>query len=158
MAAPEAEAWEDPAAGIGMVPAADEPLESAAAPLEAAPLEAAPLEAAPLEAAPLEAAPSVDAPSGPDGPAAGAGAWGALAVNALGPADSGCPSVSRSANACEGPAAGSAAGSSAVGGWPMCTAPGTRKAVVVSAFTFAEESDASGASSSDSGGDAGAPP
>ncbi|MEU1388341.1 MULTISPECIES: hypothetical protein [unclassified Nonomuraea] len=144
MAAPDAEAWEDSAAGIGMVPAADEPFEP----------EAAPLEAAPLEAAPLEAAPSVGAPSGPDGPAAGGGAWGALAVNALGPADSGCPSASRSANACAGPVAGS----SAVGGWPMCTAPGTRKAVVVSAFTSAEESDASGASSSDADGDAGAPP
>ncbi|MFF0864294.1 hypothetical protein ACFYUV_21225 [Nonomuraea sp. NPDC003560] len=87
----------------------------------------------------------------PDG---SAGAWGALAVNALGPTVLGWAAPSRSANACEGPEAGS----SFVGGWPMCTVPGTRKAVVVSAFTSAGEPDASGASSSDAGGDAGAPP
>ncbi|MFI6919892.1 hypothetical protein ACIBIZ_08050 [Nonomuraea spiralis] len=118
--------------GIGMVPALDDPFGA-------------------------EAAPSEAAPSEPDAPFAGASpagatpaACGGAEVNAFGPVTVGGSALSRSANAWEGAEDDEDDGSSAVGGRPMCTVPGMRKAVVVSAFTSAVGSDVSSESAGSS--------
>ncbi|MFB9201040.1 hypothetical protein ACFFV7_07545 [Nonomuraea spiralis] len=125
--------------GIGMVPALDAPFGAEAEPSEAALSEP---DASFAGASPAGAAPP---------------ACGGADVNAFGPATVGGSALSRSANAWEGAEDDEDAeddGSSAVGGRPMCTVPGMRKAVVVSAFTSAGGSDVS----SESAGSSEAPP